>query len=457
MLETGKMNEETEKMNKESPKDDEPTEIQERKLWERAFYLSSEFKRETDAYLYIKIIIPLCIYVIIRSFRPGTPYTVFYLTEYKDVSDAYLNNALLVLSVGCLLMILIPLGAIDSLLSYLWIVPFEMLCQVAARAIFIWGFNDTHFAWAYAANGACLGAECMLYKYRTSLVPSIYNQKVVSWTSACLYLSMALSSILSQAYVGFGQKPDRSNIEFLFEISMCSVMLSAFCALILFPNKDSSLREGTFENIRDKVKKESESMLYQKLNEICNICMGLPINDKENNWHEIRKKMVKIQPKDYKTKEIYKEINKYEYLVAMELIGCGCREIFVDKRGLYWTIYWTGFMVLQYSTDGDMQSNWIDSDPLSKWNGIADVGGLLAAFVGTFMPIILVQFTHNDEAEETLESQFRVLRMVTGICSVTCIAQYMYRNIVFLYVCHIFYQFCWAWGSAINTSHFTTA
>jgi hypothetical protein len=331
-------------------------------------------------------------------------------------------------------------------------------CQEFLRAMFIWGFNNVHWTWAYVAYGAAVSGECMLYVYRIALVQNVHNQKVTSYTSASLYLSTAFSSLFSQYWVGFGNEPDRASLVTLFLVSMGSIALAGLWAFFYFPTVNNSLKNGKVEKIVEKISKGPY---------LCYLCNLKKQEIDRNGLDDISGGKVDPSQSEYEKKNWCCD--------ALTVI-------FKDQMGLYWGIYWIGFMVLQYSTDADMQNNWKDADPQSRWSGMADFVGIMAALIGTLMPIIikyaLIYIRGAKDAEDgqpptnmerclkrilctkvpkTSTLDYVINIGVSLLCGGLCIVQSLDRRIFNLYIYHGFYQFFVAWGIAITTSYFTKA
>ena len=110
-------------------------------------------------------------------------------------------------------------------------------------------------------------------------------------------------------------------------------------------------------------------------------------------------------------------------------------------------------MVAQYSTDGDMQSNWIDADPKSKLNGLVDAAGSIAAFIGCLIPVFIDKYCSKVTSPLTLDAA--LIGFCSLICSGLCFLQFFYRDIRILYCSHVFYQLFVTCACTISTSRMT--
>ena len=485
------------------PKDDTKQQIQ----WSDYYNQLGALKRKAMHYYVVwEILLPICIFTFLRTFRPGNAYLVYYLTKFKGVNEETVNNVYLSWKVYFYLPMIGVGGYIYSKFGYRSIFPLELFFQAICRVLFIFGQGDTTFIIAYICYGLGVAGEAVFYLYRTALVQDTHKLLVTSISSFILYLTMFLSALFSQLYLGTEadlNNPER--IHHLFTISIACIVAAGFFGFWWLPGTDKSLIYGpdykTATSNHCKVFCETsccptcetvccptnprtddyveEITVEQLENRIEKMDRGRPCCSSKDDscvncfdcmeYCCCESRYVRVANSD--TPETLSEdpsIQKARILLHYDDgQDMGLRRsvlsLFLQKDGFFWAILWCALMVSQYSTDGDMLPNWLDADPRSSYNGLAEAIGSLTAGCGALIPPFVDKLikhlskTHHSPKTEEFLSRGHI--WFASICSIIAaglnIAQYFYRDIFFLYGIYFFYQLILNMASIIASARLT--
>jgi hypothetical protein len=212
-------------------------------LWFDYYYgLDSDKKKAMHHYVIWEILLPICIFTFLRTFRPGNAYLVLYLTRFKGINEETVNTLYLSWKVYIYMPMIGIAGYLYSKRGYRWVFPLELLFQAIFRILFIFGQGDSAFVIAYVCYGFGLAGEAVFYLYRTALIQDSHKLLVTSISSFTLYLAMFLSALFSQLYLGTEADLDSpERINHLFGISTLCILLACFFGFWFLPGTEKSL------------------------------------------------------------------------------------------------------------------------------------------------------------------------------------------------------------------------
>ncbi|KHJ99544.1 reduced folate carrier [Oesophagostomum dentatum] len=172
----------------------------------------------------------ICVYGILKEFRPATPFLTPYLTsDYKNFTVEEVYGKVFPYWTYSYMIFLVPIFILTDILRYKPIIALEGACLSITWALLVWGQGIFQMQLMQIAFGLASAAEIAYYSYLYAIVDEKNYKRVTSYIrSAALVgklLSYGLAQILVSTKVG--------SYLFLNQISLGAVIIVFFIALSL--------------------------------------------------------------------------------------------------------------------------------------------------------------------------------------------------------------------------------
>ncbi|CAI4232623.1 unnamed protein product [Auanema sp. JU1783] len=293
----------------------------------------------------------ICIYGIVKEFRPATPFLTPYLVTYKNVTAEEIYGQVYPFWTYSYMIFLIPIFFLTDILRYKPIIILEASCLVGTWVLLVWGEGVAQMQIMQAIFGLSSASEIAYYSYMYAVVDEKNYKMVTSYIRAAAMVGKLLAYGLGQILIS----THAGSYLLLNQISLGAVCLVWFIALFLPSIKPEIKPNGSSNNLAASENEPNEADITRGQVERRKLQNGLRvyfINTLRNF-------------------SIYKK----------------------NKVVLKWSIWWALTSCGIYQVYNYMQTLWLEmqSDPSDVNNGIAEFAhtalGAVLSFVIQYLSI----------------------------------------------------------------------
>uniref|UniRef100_A0A915BQ93 Reduced folate carrier n=1 Tax=Parascaris univalens TaxID=6257 RepID=A0A915BQ93_PARUN len=174
----------------------------------------------------------ICLYGIIKEFRPATPFLTPYLvSSFKNFTDIQLYSQIYPFWTYSYLIALIPIFFLTDILRYKAIIMLEASCLCATWAFLIWGVTIWQMQLMQVVFGIASAAEIAYYSYMYAVVDQKHYKKITSYIRAAALVGKFFAFGLAQFLISTGY----GSYLLLNQISFGAVSAILIIAVILPP------------------------------------------------------------------------------------------------------------------------------------------------------------------------------------------------------------------------------
>ncbi|XGW35205.1 hypothetical protein V3C99_018880 [Haemonchus contortus] len=313
----------------------------------------------------------LCIYGIIKEFRPATPFlTPYLISGYKNLTLNEVYGQIFPYWTYSYMVFLIPVFVLTDVLRYKPMIVVEGACLSITWALLVWGEGVWQMQLMQVAFGLASAAEIAYYSYIYAVVDEEHYPKVTSYVRSAALLGKLLGFGSAQVIVS----ANIGSYLLLNQISLVAVCIVFFIAIALPPVPTSPApRQVSSERMEDL----SFSGRSQK--------------DKLTNGEAKKDKLAK---------------GFRAYILTALKSFCIFREnMTVLKWSLWWALASCGvFQVFNY-----IQSLWLEMqpDPDKVENGLVEfVSTLIGAILAFFVQFAAISWVRYETVALVIPSVF---------------------------------------------------
>lgn len=172
----------------------------------------------------------VCIYGIIKEFRPGTPFlTPYLISSSKNFTLDEVYGQIFPFWTYSYMVFLIPVFILTDILLYKPIIVLEGLCLVITWTLLVWGEGVRQMQLMQIFFGLASAAEVAYYSYLYAVVKEKDYRKVTSYIRSAALLGKLLGYAFAQLLVS----TNLGSYLLLNQISLAAVCIVFFIALAL--------------------------------------------------------------------------------------------------------------------------------------------------------------------------------------------------------------------------------
>ncbi|XP_016660496.1 folate transporter 1 isoform X2 [Acyrthosiphon pisum] len=167
----------------------------------------------------------LCIYGVLKEFRPSESYFIPYLLSPRmNFTEEQVNNEILSIGVYASMIFMIFVSLTTDWLRYKIVIVIQALCGVCIYALLSLFTSFTSIVVVEILYGLFVATEVAYYTYTYSVVNVKYYQKVTSYTRAAHLIGRFFSGFLSQVFIST-KLVDTYQLNFLTLGSLTAAMM----------------------------------------------------------------------------------------------------------------------------------------------------------------------------------------------------------------------------------------
>ncbi|XP_022166166.1 folate transporter 1-like isoform X2 [Myzus persicae] len=342
----------------------------------------------------------LCIYGVLKEFRPSESYFIPYLLSPRmNFTEEQVNNEILSIGVYASMIFMIFVSLTTDWLRYKIVIVIQALCGVCIYALLSLCTSFTSIVVVEILYGLFVATEVAYYTYTYSVVNVKYYQKVTSYTRAAHLIGRFFSGFLSQVFIST-KLVDTYQLNFLTLGSLTAAMM---WTITLPAVKRSEPKSETQKmNVMDKA---SETKLEDEDDDLAENSIK-----SQMSW-----KYFKTMCNEYKS--LY--ILKWSFWVITAT--CVFNQVLYYIQSLWESL----------SNDECLQSSIINCTKTSEWNGAVDA---VYTILSTFITFLCGSIKLN------MDKYSNLLIIVTSF--IQCAALYIsvsYNSIYVSYINYIIY------------------
>ncbi|KAL5245249.1 hypothetical protein ACI65C_012659 [Semiaphis heraclei] len=343
----------------------------------------------------------LCIYGVLKEFRPSESYFIPYLKSPRmNFTEEQVNNEILSIGVYASMIFMIFVSLTTDWLRYKIVIVIQALCGVYIYASLSLFTSFTSIVVVEILYGLFVATEVAYYTYTYSVVNVKYYQKVTSYTRAAHLIGRFFSGFLSQVFIST-KLVDSYQLNF---VTLGSLTAAMIWTLTLPAVKRSESEPETKK--MDVIDKALETKLEDEDDDLAE----KSIEHKKMSW-----KYFKSMCKEYKS--LY--ILKWSFWVITAT--CCFNQVLYYIQSLWESL----------SNDECLQSSIINCTKTSEWNGAVDA---VYTIISTFITFLCGSIKLN------MDRYSNLLILVTSFMQ--CAALYIsvaYNSIYLSYINFIIY------------------
>uniref|UniRef100_A0A0M3JVT9 Folate transporter 1 (inferred by orthology to a C. elegans protein) n=1 Tax=Anisakis simplex TaxID=6269 RepID=A0A0M3JVT9_ANISI len=188
--------------------------------------------RDTAAIHWKATTLLICLYGIVKEFRPATPFLTPYLvSSFKNFTDTELYSEIYPFWTYSYLIALIPIFFLTDILRYKTIIVLEAACLCATWALLVWGTNIRQMQLMQIVFGIASAAEIAYYSYMYAVVDQKHYKRITSYIRCAALVGKFLAFALAQLLISFRY----GSYLLLNQISFASVCIILIIAVMLPP------------------------------------------------------------------------------------------------------------------------------------------------------------------------------------------------------------------------------
>ncbi|WKY15533.1 hypothetical protein Q1695_000763 [Nippostrongylus brasiliensis] len=147
----------------------------------------------------------LCIYGVVKEFRPATPFlTPFLVSSYKNLTLDQVYGEIFPYWTYSYMILLIPAFILTDILRYKPIIVLEGASLCATWALLVWGEGVRQMQLMQICFGLASAAEIAYYSYLYAVVDEVHYRTVTSYIRSAALVGKLLAFALAQFLVSTG-------------------------------------------------------------------------------------------------------------------------------------------------------------------------------------------------------------------------------------------------------------
>ncbi|VVC39412.1 Reduced folate carrier,Major facilitator superfamily domain [Cinara cedri] len=151
---------------------------------------------------WITISLCLCIYGVLKEFRPSESYVIPYLLSSRmNFTEQQVNNVILPIGIYASMISMIIVSLTTDLLRYKIVIVIQAMCGVAVYAILSLCTSFISVVAVEILYGIFVATEVAYYTYTYAVVNVKYYQKVTSYTRAAFLVGRFFSGFMAQIFI----------------------------------------------------------------------------------------------------------------------------------------------------------------------------------------------------------------------------------------------------------------
>ncbi|CAI6344649.1 unnamed protein product [Macrosiphum euphorbiae] len=343
----------------------------------------------------------LCIYGVLKEFRPSESYFIPYLLSPRmNFTEEQVNNEILSIGVYASMIFMIFVSLTTDWLRYKIVIVIQALCGVCIYALLSIFTSFTSIVAVEILYGLFVATEVAYYTYTYSVVNVKYYQKVTSYTRAAHLIGRFFSGFLSQVFIST-KLFDTYQLNFLTLGSLTAAMMWTITLPAVKRSEPKS--ESQKMNVIDRA-------LETKLEDEDNDLAENSTEHSKMSW-----KYVKSMCKEYKS--LY--ILKWSFWVITAT--CCFNQVLYYIQSLWESL----------SNDECLQSSINNCTKTSEWNGAVDA---VYTIISTFITFLCGSIKLN------MEKYSNLLIIVTSFIQFAALyISVTYSSIYVSYINYIIY------------------
>ncbi|CAJ0934714.1 unnamed protein product, partial [Mesorhabditis belari] len=207
----------------------------------------------------------VCLYGVIKEFRPATPFlTPFLVSDAKNLSIETVYSDIYPFWTYSYLICLIPILALTDLLRYKPLVIVEAIGLCLTWALLVWAQGVQLMQLMQIVFGLASAAEIAFSSYLFAVVDVKQYRRVTSWTKTSVLIGKLFAFALAQFLVSWLDAP----YLLLNQITFIATIIALFVALTLptvpksRPDVVQNVEEAQPKTTYDRKKRKSASSTY---------------------------------------------------------------------------------------------------------------------------------------------------------------------------------------------------
>ncbi|KAM3727793.1 Folate transporter [Dirofilaria immitis] len=352
----------------------------------------------------------ICIYGIVKEFRPATPFlTPYLISSFKNFTDVELYSEIYPFWTYSYLLFLVPIFFLTDILRYKPIIILEALSLFGTWALLLWGTTVWHMQLMQIIFGISSAAEIAYYSYMYAVVNQKYYKLITSYIRAAALVGKFLAFGLGQFLVSY----QYGSYFLLNQISFGSVCVVLCIAAILPPIQSKMAANKVVEISGDKPKTSSVSADYEE-----------ELKNDQRNFEE-RTALSTNAPNVDRGTVIYFRAIWYHFKIFK-------RNKIVLKWSIWWALTSCGiFQIMNY-----VQTLWATMQTSSDtYNGITEcVNTFIGAFISFLVQYMNVNWSKRGEYVLLITSAFiSVLLIIMSQAEVVYVNYALYVVVITIY------------------------